>query len=882
MRARSSPHSPAFDAEPGAPLLPDIIAELNESLVGRYLVEKEVGQGGMATVYLARDVRHERKVAIKILHPELAAVLGPERFVTEMKVTANLQHPHILPLFDSGTAREQLFYVMPFVEGESLRDLLRRQQQLPISEALRITSEVASALDYAHRHGVVHRDIKPENILLHDGSALVADFGIALAVSNAGGVRLTQTGLSLGTPQYMSPEQATGDRNIDGRTDVYSLGCVLYEMLIGEPPFTGPSSQAIVARVLTERASPMRTRRDTIPQGVEDAVLKAVQRLPADRFATPHEFVEALSDTRSPATPMPAAGRRLSRRSTWLPLAVGVSLVAATAVIAYNAGVRETAREGSANDWSIERLGGPPIALNPRVSPDGKTVAFLAMVNGQTQVAVLTPASGDWRVLTHDTTVGFADDLSWASDGSRIYYSRFFQGPHGLYSITPLGADDRLVLDHAMAPQPLSDGSVLFERLNGSRRLQLFRYWPQSGRLDSIPASTSYVWGKTFYRAFPDGKEAVFLGDSSAEATAKPGTFVIDLATHRSRRIDDRYDIGAGNSFTTTADGSSALLRETAGDATQIVAIPRDGSRRTRVLFMTSLKTDALDAGADGSVYIDQEERGCLWFTYDPATRRMSREDIFPDCIPEYLPLAGGRIATVSRTSGTTRVVVIGAGQTPVPLIPFDGETNGPMAALGNDRVMMYSGREFDTLLIADVSTGRVSGRFPGFKDRRAIAGSPDGRTIYYVEASGVWSMPAAGGTPKRIRDGDGVSADPTGRYLIIETDAIDRTHLFHVPLDGSPEFEIPIKSTIPIAPHSIHSSAIGPDGRIGVTGVSPALWHWLGGVLDPTTGVVEWLPTGRDHDVNVMWSPDGKIVALGEDLRSGLWRLKPNHPRAR
>ena len=854
--------------------MPETIAELNESLIGRYLVEKQIGQGGMATVYLARDVRHDRKVAIKILHPELAAVLGPERFVTEMKVTANLQHPHILPLFDSGTAREQLFYVMPFVEGESLRERLQRQQQLPIDEALRITREVAGALDYAHRHGVVHRDIKPENILLHDGSALVADFGIALAVSNAGGVRLTQTGLSLGTPQYMSPEQATGDRNIDGRTDVYSLGCVLYEMLIGEPPFTGPNSQAIVARVLTERASPMRTRRDTIPQSVEDAVLKAVQRLPADRFATPHEFVEALSDTRtSPATIVHA---RSSRRAKWPLLAAGLGLVGITAIVAYEVGARRAAGDGSGNDWAIQRLGGPPIALSPRLSPDGKTVAFLAMVNGQTQVAVLTPASGDWRVLTHDTTVGFADDLSWSPDGSRIYYSRFYQGPHGIYSITPLGADDRLVLDHAMAPQPLADGSVLFERLNGSRRLQLFRYWPQSGRIDSIPASSSYVWGKTFYRAFPDGKEVVFLGDSSAEATAKPGMFVVDLATHGARRIDDRYDVGAGNSFAITADGKAALLPEYSGDATRIIAVPRDGSRRTRVLFTTSQRTDALDAGADGSVYIDQEERPCLWFMYDPATRRMTREDMFPVCRSGYLPLAEGRVAAVSRTSGVTRVVVIAPGQAPVPLIPFDGETQGPLAALGKDRVMMYSGRDFDTLLVADVSTGRVSGRLPGFKDRTAIAGSPDGGTIYYVEASGVWSMPAAGGPAKRIRDGDAVAADPTGRYLVIETDAIDRTHLFHVPLDGSPEYEIPIKSTIPIAPNSIHSAAIGPDGRIGVAGVSPALWHWLGGLLDPTTGVVEWLPTGRDHDINIMWSPEGKIVALGEDLRSGLWRLKP------
>src|SRR5665213_3054828 len=227
------------------------LERLTRALADRYAIERELGQGGMATVYLARDLKHDRHVAVKVLHPDLAAVVGAARFLAEIRTTANLQHPHILPLHDSGDADGYLFYVMPYVEGETLRTRLTRERQLPITDAVRIAREVASALDYAHRHNVVHRDIKPENILLHDGSALVADFGIALAISNAGGTRLTQTGLSLGTPQYMSPEQATGDKIIDGRTDVYSLGAVLYEMLAGEPPFTGPSSQAIVSRVLT-------------------------------------------------------------------------------------------------------------------------------------------------------------------------------------------------------------------------------------------------------------------------------------------------------------------------------------------------------------------------------------------------------------------------------------------------------------------------------------------------------------------------------------------------------------------------------------------------------------------------------------------------------
>src|SRR5215208_5724147 len=265
------------------------------SLVDRYRVERELGAGGMATVYLAEDLRHGRKVALKVLRPELAAIIGSQRFLTEIRTTANLQHPNILPLFDSGEVDATVFYVMPFVEGESLRDRLTREQQLPIDDAVRITREVAGALDYAHRHGVIHRDIKPENILLHDGRAVVADFGIALAAGNAG-TRMTETGMSLGTPHYMSPEQAMGEREITARSDVYALGCVLYEMLTAEPPFEGATAQAIVARVLTESPRALRPQRKSIPPHVEAAMLTALEKLPADRFETARAFAEALGD----------------------------------------------------------------------------------------------------------------------------------------------------------------------------------------------------------------------------------------------------------------------------------------------------------------------------------------------------------------------------------------------------------------------------------------------------------------------------------------------------------------------------------------------------------------------------------------------------------
>src|ERR1051325_2155968 len=287
-------------------------AHLSASLAGRYTVDRELGEGGMATVYLAYDVKHDRKVAIKVLKPELAAVIGAERFLREIKTIASLQHPHILGLIDSGEVDGTAFYVMPFVEGESLRDLLNREKQLSIADATRVATEVSAALDYAHRHGVIHRDIKPENILLHDGQALVADFGIALAVSTAGGTRMTETGMSLGTPHYMSPEQALGERDITARRDIYALGGVLYEMLLGGPPFTCPTAQAIVAKVMTEKPASLIARRDRIPRAVEDAVLTALEKLPADRFASAAEFAAALAgvgDSRPGGARTMAAGK---------------------------------------------------------------------------------------------------------------------------------------------------------------------------------------------------------------------------------------------------------------------------------------------------------------------------------------------------------------------------------------------------------------------------------------------------------------------------------------------------------------------------------------------------------------------------------------------
>ena len=360
-------------------ILPDVSSTvgLRTALADRYRIERELGAGGMATVYLAHDLKHDREVAIKVVHQELAAALGGERFLAEIKTTARLQHPHILPLLDSGDAGGLLYYVMPFVAGESLRDRLSREKQLPIEDAVRIAKEVADALGYAHALGVVHRDIKPENILLQGAHAAVADFGIALAVQSAGGTRLTQTGLSLGTPNYMSPEQAMGDKTIDARSDIYALGAVTYEMLTGEPPFTGANVQAIVAKVLSDRPRPPSMVRDTVPAEIDDAVLRSLAKLPADRFSDAASFATALT------TPLSHAILRGGRRTEIATVArmwqvatavLGVLTLSLAALLL--AGSRDG---GTAETVRAELEIGPTRTLTtPTIasSPDGESVVY--------------------------------------------------------------------------------------------------------------------------------------------------------------------------------------------------------------------------------------------------------------------------------------------------------------------------------------------------------------------------------------------------------------------------------------------------------------------------------------------------------------------------
>src|SRR5687767_4967128 len=507
----------------------DVLTRLAGPLADRYEVQSELGAGGMATVYRAVDLRHQRDVAIKVLHPELGAALGGERFLSEIRTTARLQHPHILPLLDSGEVDGLLYYVMPLVTGETLRHRLERENQLPIDDAISIATEVADALGYAHGLGVVHRDVKSENILLREGHALVADFGIALAVQTAGGARMTQTGMSLGTPQYMSPEQAMGERTIDGRSDLYALGVVTYEMLAGEPPFTGPNVQAIVARLLSEEPRSLAAQRRAVPAGVENAVMRALEKLPADRYSRTAEFAAALLVDAPASVRGGGRARRIPSSRVWPMVAVGAATLAAGVglgrMLAKPAEVTEPSRQLAidlpdsirvAFNGSLDSPGGQGSVT---ISGDGRRIAWIGTTPNapEDQVQLYARDLNSYTIKAVPGTAGaFAPFLS--NDGSLLGY---FSG-RDLRETNLNDGETRVLVRNLSRPTGaayLANGSVLVAVESGV--LTVAR--GGGTRRTRVAAPTSTGQDSTGVMNFP----AVVPGDRYAIGMSRDGPMIV-------------------------------------------------------------------------------------------------------------------------------------------------------------------------------------------------------------------------------------------------------------------------------------------------------------------------------------------------------------------
>ncbi|UCC25413.1 MAG: protein kinase, partial [Gemmatimonadales bacterium] len=684
---------------------------LRAALADRYRIERELGEGGMATVYLARDERHDRQVAIKVLKPELAALVGAERFLAEIRTTANLRHPHILPLFDSGEADGFLYYVMPYVEGETLRERLDREKQLPVEGAVEIVRRVAAALQAAHDVGVIHRDIKPANILLERGEPLVSDFGIALAMTTAGDGRLTETGLSLGTPNYMSPEQATADRAPDARSDQYALACVLYEMLTGDPPFTGSTVQAVLVRILTEAPRDVVAVRASVPGHVAGALAKAMEKLPADRFPRIDGFAEALGDPgfrfqsggtgSAPAPETGGAPASWTGQVPWrtaAPWVLAVLFAGVSAVLAFRStgdgGVSPSSVRASLDLGSLQLTGTERI----EVAPTGDRFVVSAVLNGER--ALYFRYAQDERFVPLPGTEGGSDPV-FSPDGGRIAFTT----DRVAVSVVDVGGGaPRRLAEEGRDPAWTSDGRIVFARRDG-----LYAVPENGGAPQLLTTAGAGLWDVTL---LPGGRAAMGSTREGQEVQVR----FVDLEADRtwvlvSNAMSARlvgpgrllYADRSGGVWLTSFDPDQGALTGPAVPVLDGVAIRNGYFARYAVADDGTLVYTPGEATADQPAALGVLE-------LDGSLERVPRpvpDEIFD---PVWDP-SGERVAFMGVSPAGTRVMIFDAlGRSRPTTLTTEGGVRRPIWSPDGERIVFASSQEgtdgFDLFVVETTGAG--------------------------------------------------------------------------------------------------------------------------------------------------------------------------------
>jgi eukaryotic-like serine/threonine-protein kinase len=749
----------------------DLAPDLTAALGGAYRLERELGAGGMATVYLADDVRHGRRVAIKVLRPDLAAALGAERFLREITTTASLRHPHIVPLYDSGVGGSTLYYVMPFVEGESLRDRLRREKQLPVQDALGIAGEVADALSYAHGRGIIHRDIKPENILLESGHAVVADFGIAHAIDVAGGERLTQTGVSLGTPTYMSPEQVAGERNVDARSDVYALACVLYEMLAGQPPFTGPTAESVIHQHLLATPPVVTQLRPAVSANVVSALQRALSKAPADRFASVSQFAEAIArDATGFNTPPDLLPRATRRR--W-PL-IGAALVFVAVVVAGSAllirRAPSTIRLGRRAPVTVD----PGLEIDPALSPDGKLVAYsgangvlaVRQVAGGSPVQVVRApdARGRWPV--------------WLPDGQRLV----FVSPRGVEVVSALGGAPRLLaagtqLGRGVTVAPdgrtfafISHDSLYAQPLDGGPpRLIAQTYEAHSPAWSPDGQWIAFVEGNRQYINVID------LGNLAHSAI-----WLAPADGGKPHRVTDERSLHASPAWASARSLLYVSDQDGGRDVYEISLTNDGGPRAAPVRITTGLGPFAIGISSDGRriAYSPLTELSNVWSVPIPATGNVSVSTAVPETegnqLIENLDASndGRWLGYSGNRGGTSQVYVVRRGSkgAETQQITSDSAPSYWTAWSPDSKEIAFHRSNGDRrqVFVSPMEGGAAVPVTDGTEDERSPEWSPDGRQLLLLANWG--TKPALHVV---TRGSDGRWSKPRTIHIVIGADTI-------------------------------------------------------------------------------------------------------------
>jgi serine/threonine protein kinase/DNA-binding beta-propeller fold protein YncE len=861
--------SPAYEI--AAEMLTDDPELAVGQTVGHYEILSTLGKGGMGKVYLARDTRLGRKVALKFLP---GGLIGDDerlrRFEQEARAASALNHPNILTVHEVGEVDGRRFMVTEFIDGETLRRRIETGP-LTVGETLRIVEQMASALAAAHSEGIVHRDIKPENIMLRpDGIVKVLDFGLAKLSEQKTGAPEdlrramveTSTGMVMGTVTYMSPEQTRG-LSVDARTDIWSLGAVLYEMLSGRAPFEGPTTSDVIVSVL-EREPPSLTKLSPpVPEALEWIVTKALTKEREDRYQTAREILTDL--------------RRVKER------------LDVAAKIRSEASPSERSESGESKPpepqvWIGSLLGGSIIASHPRISPDGEMLAFRAIVDGESQVAIMKPDAASWTVLTHDRDHGSVASVGWAWDGSKIYFERKW-GSGAVYAIAPLGGEPRLLLENAVAPEPLPDGSLIVLRPSSEGRQQLLRFWPDSGRLEPLPASV--LWSDTrTVRAFPDGEEVAVWGFYGTRAGPRR-LFALDLASYKARDLSAVEDLAGSSDFeelshqslAVSADGSTVFAQWKRDDSILLVALPRDGSKRGRTLLSLPIGAIPLayDAAPDGSIYMDHSAFESSVLSIGAAGNVISETSVPMDA-HGVLPLPGGGFVFTLTRGGRSHLLVAKAGAEPCSLLNTTEDASFPGAWLGSGKVAFMIGKGDKTrLAIGSVESGQVLQRFQfDAQNMTAVAASPDHHTVYYASDGALWAQPFPGGDPRKIGTGYDVAADPSGKNLYLMRAGANGYELLRMPASGGEAEKINLPADYSLTPVPLSPAAVNRDGRILLPVKTLGVFFFQAAIFDPARHSMAIVPVPAQTEVfNAGWAADGNVNVRITHWSSTLWRYR-------
>jgi hypothetical protein len=884
----------------------------------------------MGEVYRARDTRLGRGVALKVLPRDvLSNREGLGRFALEARSASALNHPNIVTIFEIGQADSSPYLAMELVDGWTLRQLIDASA-LPIKRVLDFASQMAEGLAKAHEAGIVHRDLKPENIMVtRDGFVKILDFGLAKLQDRQSPTALsasppdlsfTQAGFIIGTPDYMSPEQAAA-RPLDFRSDQFSAGLIVYEMLTRRRTFHRATPVQTLSAIIQEEPEPLDPSNARIPPPLRWAVERCLAKDPADRYASTRELARELRDIRDHLSDFPQSVDRTSASLSVAPGGAPSSLptgrvpsaaadqrgqpAASPARVAPGARrVREFAMvlalglalfaggvfagrwflarqvEAPPPIWKANLLVGPMTrVMAPRISPDGQTLAYVTLAGGRSQVAVLKPSSGDGTLLTRRADSGSVSKVCWSHDGDKVFFDRATDVPRGIYSVPPLGGEERLVLEDAMGPEALPDGSLLVVRRDAARNFQLHRFWPDTGKLTPIGPAVVAEAATWSVRAFPDGKRAIFSGRLAGNADVARRVYTIDLATGRAAPFAPQLPLIPPLAI--AADGT-VFAFVTFGDLQQLIAVSAD-DRPGKILFPVTGKPWGLDVAGDGSLYVSTLDSPAELLRFSPAGG-----------VPERITTMGGSLVSSPVELPDRSVLipnpVLGRRRLwvalPDQLRPFldsAEQATPPAAMVGDHLVAFLSGKvgEPSMITVATTDEGRIVKRLESTRGvmPQSLAASPDGRTLYYVNAGFLYSVGIEGGAPQKLRPASGAAVDmrPPSPALVVQVNDPEGVKLFRVPIDGGEQLPILFASPLRLAASPIGGAAVAADGRIAVTVTSADSWFRSAAILDPITAKLERVPVIFEGDLfNPAWGRDGSLLATGISIRSSLWRFQP------